>query len=530
MVALFAACPPAISPGTSVAVESVSLDKPSLSLSVGASAQLSATVSPVDATDASVTWTSSDAGVATVSESGLVTAKAAGSATVTATTTDGSKTAACAVTVSAAVTRTLGGTLSATLDGNAVTLNKSCEVIARDATGKDLATSGVIPSTAPWSLAVECPEGTDVFLYLSLWNEDGFYGAIYCDKTYRKTVTIGADDMPDIDLGPLDFVTLSGSVSVTHNSNPLSLNGATIDVMPDLSATSWSRINVIRTAKVNADGSWSVAILPPIGTDSVYSYVSMGFDYRFNPEYSGYCSESILNDGKSHSGIVLSRAIDDFSVSGSAKNGSAACTSGEGWVVSAYSRAPIGDESIFDLPTSIATTYPGPDGTWSMTIPASYADTDLWFCLRLDAADGSAAAYFDASARRLSASSTAAISINTDDMHSLAYCTISGTVSLGSVTNSDLTEYWIEARSKQDIASDCLCYQNVKVTPDGTGTATWSIQIPKKQSAYDVFFRVRPDSGDYEYVDKSPRSIGASDATGITLVLSDMNAEESGGS
>jgi len=535
MVALFTACPPAIDPDTSIAVESVSLDKPSLSLSVGASAQLSAMVSPADATDASVTWSSSDAAVASVSASGLVSAVAAGSAAITVTTTDGGKIATCSVTVSpvdtpvALVERTLGGTLSATLDGNAVTLNKSCEVIARDATGKDLATSGIIPSTAPWSLAVECPEGTEVFLYLSLWNEEGLNGAIYCDKTYRKTVTIGADDMPDIDLGPLDFVTLSGSVSVTHNGSPLSLADASINVMLDLSGTSSNRSSSIRTTEVNADGSWSVAILPPIGTENIYFFVSMGFAFRFNPEYSGYCEGSLPNDGNSHAGIVLSRAIDDFSVSGSAKNGSAICTSGEGWVVSAYSRAPTGDESIFDLPTSIATAYPGLDGTWSMTIPASYAETDLWFCLRLDAADGSAAAYFDASARRLSASSTSPIELDVEDMNGLAYCTISGTVSLGGVTISELKEYWIEARSKQDYAPDCVCYQNVTVTPDGTGTATWSIQIPKKQSAYYVFFRVCPDSGDYEYVDKSPRSIGAYDAAGITLVLSDMNAEVSGG-
>lgn len=537
MVALFAACPPVIDPGTSVAVESVSLDKTSLSLGVGASAQLSATVSPADATDASVTWTSSDAAVASVSASGLVSAVAAGSATVTVTTTDGSKTAVCAVTVSAAVipgplvTRTLGGTLGATLDGSDIDLNGySCEVIALDADGEELATSGVMSSTAPWSLAVEGTEGTEVFLYLSLWNGEGLYGTMYCDKAFRKTVTIGADDMPDIDLGPLDFVTLSGSVSVTHNDSPLSLATASIDVMPDLSGTRSDRSSRIRTAKVNTGGSWSVAILPPIGTGLVYFYVSMGFDYRYNPEYSGYSEGSIPNDGYAHADIHLSRAIDDFDVSGSAKNGSSTCASADGWVVSAYSRAPTGDESIFDLPMSIATVYPDSAGDWSMTIPASYADTDLWLCLRLDAADGSAAAYFDASARRLSSSSTSPIELDAVAMNGLAYCTIGGTVSLGDVTMSDLTEYWIEARSKQDLAPDCVCYQNVMVTPDDTGTATWSIQIPKKQAAYDVYFRVYPDSGEYEYVDTSPRRIGASDATGITLVLSDMNAEESGGS
>ncbi|MEJ5266164.1 MAG: Ig-like domain-containing protein, partial [Bacteroidales bacterium] len=47
----------------------------------------------------SVSWSSSNTSVATVSSSGVVTAVAAGSATITVTTVDGAKTATCAVTV-----------------------------------------------------------------------------------------------------------------------------------------------------------------------------------------------------------------------------------------------------------------------------------------------------------------------------------------------------------------------------------------------------------------------------------------------
>ena len=75
---------------------SVTLDKTSLSLAVGETAQLTATVKPDDATDKTVTWTSSDESVAKV-DNGRVTAVKAGKATITA--KCGGKTAECAVTV-----------------------------------------------------------------------------------------------------------------------------------------------------------------------------------------------------------------------------------------------------------------------------------------------------------------------------------------------------------------------------------------------------------------------------------------------
>lgn len=79
-----------------VAATKVTLDKTTLSLEEGASAQLTATVTPANSTD-TVTWQSSDTKVATVDENGNVTAVAAGKATITA--TAGSKKATCAVTV-----------------------------------------------------------------------------------------------------------------------------------------------------------------------------------------------------------------------------------------------------------------------------------------------------------------------------------------------------------------------------------------------------------------------------------------------
>ena len=80
----------------SVDVESVTLDKASLSLAVGETATLTASVRPDDATDKNVTWTSSDESVAKVAD-GNVTAVKSGKATITA--KCGGKTAECVVTV-----------------------------------------------------------------------------------------------------------------------------------------------------------------------------------------------------------------------------------------------------------------------------------------------------------------------------------------------------------------------------------------------------------------------------------------------
>ena len=82
-----------------VAVTGVSLSKTSLSLVEGGSETLTATVSPDNATNKSVSWKSSATDIATVDGSGKVTAVKPGSATITVTTADGGKTATCSVTV-----------------------------------------------------------------------------------------------------------------------------------------------------------------------------------------------------------------------------------------------------------------------------------------------------------------------------------------------------------------------------------------------------------------------------------------------
>lgn len=85
-----------------VPVSSISLNKNSTSIVENQTETLTATVSPDDATNKTVNWSTSDASIATVS-GGVVTAKAVGTATITATSAaDNSKSASCTVTVTAA--------------------------------------------------------------------------------------------------------------------------------------------------------------------------------------------------------------------------------------------------------------------------------------------------------------------------------------------------------------------------------------------------------------------------------------------
>lgn len=86
-----------------ILVTGVTLNKQATTLEVGGTETLSATVAPSTATNKALTFSSSNSEVATVDNAGKVTAIAAGTADVIATSTEGNKTATCVVTVNAPV-------------------------------------------------------------------------------------------------------------------------------------------------------------------------------------------------------------------------------------------------------------------------------------------------------------------------------------------------------------------------------------------------------------------------------------------
>ena len=84
---------------STVKVSGVTIDQNSIILNIDASIPLTATVTPENAANKSVTWSSSNESVATVEQNGKISAVGVGEATITVTTTDGGKTATCKVTV-----------------------------------------------------------------------------------------------------------------------------------------------------------------------------------------------------------------------------------------------------------------------------------------------------------------------------------------------------------------------------------------------------------------------------------------------
>ncbi len=104
---------------TSLKATGISIDRTEATLERDATLQLTATVTPDDADDRTVTWSSADSGIVRVDGAGLVTAVSVGTTTITATTGDGTGlTASCTVTVTPKIVQSI------TMDEEALNLER----------------------------------------------------------------------------------------------------------------------------------------------------------------------------------------------------------------------------------------------------------------------------------------------------------------------------------------------------------------------------------------------------------------------
>ncbi|MEK4452562.1 Ig-like domain-containing protein [Paenibacillus sp. FSL L8-0506] len=181
-----------------VIVTGVSLDKPSLSLTQGeAGDTLSAVITPADATNKTVNWSSSDETVATV-VNGVVTPVGVGTAIITVTTTDGSFTASSVVNVSAPIPPVVDVT-GVKLDQETLNLTTGeadgllkATIEPANATDKDVIWSSSDETVATVVNGVVTPvgEGTAV---ITVTTKDGSF-------TASTTVNVSAPIPPVVDV------------------------------------------------------------------------------------------------------------------------------------------------------------------------------------------------------------------------------------------------------------------------------------------------------------------------------------------
>ena len=178
--------------GGGTVVTGVTLNKTSLSMYVGDTETLVATVAPPTATTKDVTWSSNKTSVATVSSSGKVTANAVGTATITVKTVDGNKTATCTVTVTEKPSGNIPVTgVSLNKSSATIFINKTVTLVATvtpsDATNKRVTWSSSSTSVATVSdgVVIGKAKGTAT---ITAKTADGNYKAT-CTVTVKKPVS-----------------------------------------------------------------------------------------------------------------------------------------------------------------------------------------------------------------------------------------------------------------------------------------------------------------------------------------------------
>ena len=155
-----------------VAVTGVAVIPRSVTLKVGETKEIIATITPANADNQNVSWSTSNSSVATVAD-GLITAVGAGEATITVTTVDGGKTATCAVTVSTDIVPVTGitidqGATAEVEEGNTITLtatvqpdNATDKTVTWASAHESVATvvDGVVTGIAPGQAIISAKAG-----------------------------------------------------------------------------------------------------------------------------------------------------------------------------------------------------------------------------------------------------------------------------------------------------------------------------------------------------------------------------------
>lgn len=250
-----------------IKVDSVSLDAATLELEIGESSDLEATVSPADAENQGVSWSSSNSAVATVS-GGTVTAKGEGEAVITVTTDEGGKTATCRVTVNAPSPISVTGVeLSQT--NMTLTVGKKTKLQATvnpaDASNQKVSWSADAPSIATVDQSGNVTAVRDGSTTIRVRTQDGEYEAT-CSLVVESGATV-----PTLTLNKSSLALVSGgNETLSATTNPAGVG------------VSWTTSNgnvatVSQSGKVTAVGTGTAVITAtPTGGTSASCTVTVG--------------------------------------------------------------------------------------------------------------------------------------------------------------------------------------------------------------------------------------------------------------
>jgi len=285
-----ATCSVTVSP---VYVTNVNLDKSSLTLAEGETYALTATVSPSNATDKSVTWSSNKTSVASVSSSGVVIAQSAGNATITVTTSDGAKTASCVVTVKPRVT-------GVSLDNTDITLSLGetrtlmATVSPADAIDKSVTWSSNNTSVATVSSSgVVTAKGIGSATITVRTNDGGKTAT--CSVTVRPIYVSGVSlNKYSLSLYENDSETLIATVSPSNASNKNVSWSSSNSTVANVSASGQVTARASGTADImvtTEDGNKTATCTVTVLADP-YGAVDLGLSVKWASFNFGASSES----------------------------------------------------------------------------------------------------------------------------------------------------------------------------------------------------------------------------------------------
>ena len=223
-----------------IAVTSITLNKTTLSLTVGAEETLTATVKPDNATDKTVTWTSSNTAIATVKD-GKVKGIKEGTATITA--KAGDKTATCKVTVS-----------KATVAVTSVTLNKtslSLKVNQEETLIATVKPDNATDKTVKWSSSNTSVATVNNGKVKGIKAGTAVITAKAGDKSAKCNVTVTADPVPTIHFGQ-SSAEIAGAMSMNYGSVSFTIENAPSDAFPEVTSSddSWLHIESFSSSSV----------------------------------------------------------------------------------------------------------------------------------------------------------------------------------------------------------------------------------------------------------------------------------------